>query len=292
MAAEITLTANTNVLAAGYRQAMLAKRARTAMFFAVLLVGVLVASWIGEVKPLVFFANFGRLTAYLSNIVPKLSFATFGADMVEWYWGFDLWLLKLLDTLLMAYVGTGLGFLAGFCLCFAASANLVQSRWTVLAARRLLELFRTVPEIVYALIFVISFGLGPLPGVLAIAVHTTGALGKLFAEVNENIDLKPIEGVVASGGSWLHGIRFGVLPQVASNFASYTLLRFEINVRGAAVLGFVGAGGIGEDLLIAVRRFYYSDISAILLMIIATVVLIDLATEQIRNRFLNVERAR
>ena len=290
MPAQLSIADSTTALASGYRQAMLAKRARTVLFFGVLLVGVLVASWIGEVKPGVFFANIGRLSAYLSNIVPKLSFATFGADMVEWYWGFDIWLVKLLDTLLMAYVGTGLGFIGGFCLCFFASANLVQSRWTVLAARRLLELFRTVPEIVYALIFVVAFGLGPLPGVLAIAVHTAGALGKLFAEVNENVDLKPIEGVVASGGSWLHGIRFGVLPQVASNFASYTLLRFEINVRGAAVLGFVGAGGIGEDLLIAVRRFYYSDISAILLMIIATVVLIDLATEQVRNRFLKLEK--
>jgi len=288
--ARLAPTANTAALASGYRRTMAEKRRRTILFFAALLVGIFVAGWIGEVRLGVFFANFGKLGVYVSNLVPPLHAVTFGADMAEWYWGFDLWLIKLLDTILMAYVGTGLGFIGGFCLCFAASANLVQSRWTTWAARRVLELFRTVPEIVYALIFVVAFGLGPLPGVLAIAVHTAGALGKLFAEVNENVDLRPVEGVVASGGSWLHGVRFGVLPQVASNFASYTLLRFEINVRGAAVLGFVGAGGIGEDLLIAVRRFYYTDISAILLMIIATVVVIDLVTEQIRNRFLHLER--
>jgi phosphonate transport system permease protein len=104
-----------------------------------------------------------------------------------------------------------------------------------------MEFSRTVPELVFALIFVVAFGLGPMAGVLAIAIHTMGALGKLFAEVVENIDMKPIDGVVATGANWVQKIRFAVLPQVLSNFTSYALLRFEINGRGAAVLGFVGA---------------------------------------------------
>ncbi len=140
-----------------------------------------------------------------------------------------------------------------------------------------------MPEIVFALIFVVAFGLGPMPGVLAIMIHTAGALGKLFSEVVENIDMKPVEGIIASGGSRWQAIRYGVVPQVLPNFASYALLRFEINVRGASVMGFVGAGGIGQDLIEAIRKFYYSDVSAILLLIIATVMVIDILTERLRH---------
>jgi phosphonate transport system permease protein len=123
----------------------------------------------------------------------------------------------------------------------------------------------------------------------AIVIHTTGALGKLFYEVLENIDQKPVEGLIASGASWTKTMRFAVLPQVLSNFISYALLRFEINVRGASVMGFVGAGGIGQDLIEAIRKFYYADVSAILVLIIATVALIDLVTERIRHRFIAQE---
>jgi phosphonate transport system permease protein len=157
-------------------------------------------------------------------------------------------------------------------------------------AKRVLEFCRTVPELVFALVFVQAFGLGPLPGILALAIHTVGALGKLFAEVVENIDMKPVDGAVSCGASWTQSIRYAVLPQVMSNFASYALLRFEINVRGAAVMGFVGAGGIGQDLIEAIRKFYYSDVSALLFLIIVTVMLIDLTTERIRHALLGWER--
>ena len=143
---------------------------------------------------------------------------------------------------------------------------------------------RTVPGIVFALIFVIAFGLGPMAGVLAIAIHSTGALGKLFSEIVENIDMKPVEGVRSTGASWLSCMRFAVLPQVAAGYASYALLRFEINVREASVMGFVGAGGIGQELVVAIRKFYYSDVSAILLMIIVTVFIIDIGTGWLRGR--------
>ncbi len=123
-------------------------------------------------------------------------------------------------------------------------------------------------------------------------IHTAGALGKLFAEVVENIDMKPVEGIVASGGTRWQSIRYGVVPQVLPNFASYALLRFEINVRGASVMGFVGAGGIGQDLISAIRKFYYSDVSAILILIIATVMVIDLLTEQLRHRLVAPEQGR
>jgi phosphonate transport system permease protein len=156
--------------------------------------------------------------------------------------------------------------------------------------RRTLEVARAVPELVYALIFVFAFGLGPLPGVLAIAIHTAGALGKLFSEVNENIDSSSVEGVRAAGGNWFQVIRFAVLPQVLPNFASYALLRFEINVRAAAIIGFVGAGGIGQELFFVIRQFIYADVSAIVLMIIVSVCLIDITCEKLRHRWIGREQ--
>jgi phosphonate transport system permease protein len=129
-----------------------------------------------------------------------------------------------------------------------------------------------------------------MPGVLALAIHSMGALGKLFAEVVENIDMRPVEGATSTGANRVTTIRFAVLPQVMSNFTSYALLRFEINVRTAAVMGFVGAGGIGQDLMVAIRKFYYTDVSAILVLIIATVMVIDLLTEQLRHRLIGMER--
>ncbi|MCZ8099678.1 MAG: phosphonate ABC transporter, permease protein PhnE, partial [Burkholderiales bacterium] len=210
----------------------------------------------------------------------------------EWFWGLGKWLRQLLDTVLIAYLGTLLGAIVAFLLCFAAAANLAVSPARRFVARRFLEFCRTVPEIVFALIFVVAFGLGPVPGVLAIMIHTVGALGKLFAEVVENIDMKPVEGAIASGATRWEMIRYAVVPQVLSNFASYGLLRFEINVRGASVMGFVGAGGIGQDLIEAIRKFYYSDVSAILLLIIATVMVIDLVTERIRHSLIASEQSR
>jgi len=124
---------------------------------------------------------------------------------------------------------------------------------------------------------------------LAIGIHSFGALGKLFTEVAENIDMNPVEGVRASGGRFAEVVRFGALPQVLPNFTSYALLRFEINVRASSIIGFVGAGGIGQDLFVAIRKFYYTDVSAILLILIVTVTLIDIVTERIRHRLAPLE---
>ncbi|MDI4666659.1 phosphonate ABC transporter, permease protein PhnE [Xanthobacter autotrophicus] len=273
---------------AAYEAAVRERRRHTLIAAAVVAVCIALAAWMGEVKPGVLFANAGRLISYFASIVPTLRWETLGADLAEWYWNLDHWLKLLLDTILIAYLGTLIGAIGAFLLCFLACANLVRSPLIRLTARRFLEFCRTVPELVFALLFVVAFGLGPMPGVLALAIHTMGALGKLFAEVVENIDMKPVEGGVAAGASWPKMVRFAVVPQVTSNFASYGLLRFEINVREASIMGFVGAGGIGQDLVEAIRKFYYSDVSAILLLIIATVMIIDLATEQVRHRLLGV----
>jgi phosphonate transport system permease protein len=281
--------AQLQALMRAYAAAVAAKRRRFVLGVALFVAATFLSAWMGEVALEKFVQNLWRFFAYFWGTIPSMSFATFFADMAEWFWGLKRWLRQLGDTIMIAYVGTLTGVIFGFCLCFLASANLVKSRAIVFVARRSLEFCRTVPEIVFALIFVLAYGLGPLPGVLAIAIHTTGALGKQFAEVVENIDPKPVDGVAASGANWFERIRFAVLPQVISNFVSYALLRFEINVRGAAVMGFVGAGGIGQDLIEAVRKFYYTDISAILILVILTVMIIDGITERVRHRLIGME---
>lgn len=272
-----------------YKSEIGRKRLVTLGCLAVLLVLVVLSASFAEVRPATFFGNLGNFTSYVGRTVPDLHWATLGADIRAWYWNLDGWAKLLGETILIAYLGTLMGGVAAFALCFLASANLVSSPSLRFGARRLLEFCRTVPEIVFALFFVIAFGLGPMAGVLALAIHTAGALGKLFAEVVENADMKPFEGVLSGGASWVQAVRFAIVPQILPGFASYSLLRFEINVRGAGVMGFVGAGGIGQEFLVAIRNFYYTDVSAILLMIIATVVVIDLVTEKIRHRLIGFE---
>ncbi|GJD98847.1 phosphonate ABC transporter, permease protein PhnE [Methylobacterium isbiliense] len=284
--------ARASALAGAYAASVAGARRRGLALLVLLLALVALAGFAAEVRPLTLAENIRNFTAYIAQIVPPLTLSNLGGDLAAWYWGLPKWLALLGETLLMAYLGTLFGGLAAFALCFAAASNLVASRAVRFGTRRLLEICRTVPEVVFALIFVIAFGLGPMVGVLALAIHTAGALGKLFAEVVENIDMKPVEGLTATGASWVETVRFAVMPQVLSNFASYGLLRFEINVRGAGVMGFVGAGGIGQEFLVAIRNFYYSDVSAILLLIILTVIGIDLATERLRHHLLGREAAR
>ncbi|WP_439493134.1 phosphonate ABC transporter, permease protein PhnE [Bosea sp. (in: a-proteobacteria)] len=278
--------------AAVYASAMAAKRRQTLIGAAVLAALVWLSAIGSEVDLGKFFDNAWRFPKYILDTMPTLRLATFGADFAEWFWGWKGWLKLLWQTILIAYTGTILGVVGGFLLCFVAAANLGRSGWMRFVTKRYLEFCRTVPEIVFALIFVIAFGLGPLPGVLAIAIHTMGAMGKLFSEVVENIDMKPVDGLTATGASWWQVIRYAVVPQVLSNFASYSLLRFEINVRGASIMGFVGAGGIGQDLIEAIRKFYFTDVSAILLLIIVTVMLIDFGTERLRHALLSLEHGK
>jgi len=272
-----------------YAQAVALKRRQLWLGLLLLAVLVLLSGYVAEISFSKLYQHIGGFASYIDRIFHLENGRPVISDPAEWFWGWKKWLALMGETLLMAYLGTLLGATAAFVLCFLASQNLTKSKGVVFFTRRLLEFCRTVPELVFALIFVVAFSLGPLPGILALAIHTAGALGKLFAEVVENIDMKPVDGVVATGGNWFHKIRFAVLPQVASNFASYALLRFEINVRGASVLGFVGAGGIGQTLLEVIRKFYYADVSALLVMIIATVMIIDAVTERIRHKLIGLE---
>ena len=234
-------------------------------------------------------AGLPRIGEYIGKTLPEISLATFFADVAYWYYGFVKWLLLLFDTILIALMATLFGAIGGCLICFPASRNLAGNIWIYFFFRRFAEVARTVPEIVYALIFVVAFGIGPFAGFLALTLHTVGAMGKLYAEANENIDERQLEGIRASGGNWFEVIRFAVLPQVLPNFITYTLWRLELNIRSAAIVGFVGAGGIGQELYHAISFNYYEDVSAIVLMVVATIMTIDLICEKLRHRLIGQE---
>ena len=276
-------------LNAAYRQAVARKRLRLLLGLAIFAAALVLAAIGAEVNLRTLFTYFGNFVSYFDRILTLDSGQRVWTDIGEWLWGWRKWLRMLGETLLISYVGTLIGAVFAFALNFFAAENTSPSAWLRFTVRRLLEFARTVPGIVFALIFVIAFGLGPMAGVLAIAIHSTGALGKLFSEIVENADMKPVEGVRSTGASWLSCMRFAILPQVTAGYASYALLRFEINVREASVMGFVGAGGIGQELVVAIRKFYYSDVSAILLLIIVTVFIIDISTGWLRGRLFGKE---
>ena len=274
---------------AAFQEARRLRRRASLFYGAVLLLCVLVAAWISEASPERLAEGLPRIGEYFWRVLPTFSADAFFADwetdgsFAAWMYRADKWLWLIFETSQMAVLGTLFGTAISLSLCFVAARNLSPAPWAYHAARRVLEFCRTVPEIVFALIFVWAFGIGPLAGILAIIIHTAGANGKLFAEVAENADTSPMEGVRAAGGNWFHRMRYGVLPQVLPNFLSYTLLRFEVNLRGASVLGFVGAGGIGEELYHVIAFNYYEEISAIVVLIILTVASIDLISERLRR---------
>jgi phosphonate transport system permease protein len=280
------------VLNNAYRKAVVRKRLRFTLATAVFFVALIIAAVGAEVNLRTFFTHFGNFISYFDRIFMLENGSRVWTDIGEWFWGWRKWLWMLGETILISYVGTLFGAIFGFSLNFFAAENTSPAPWLRFFVRRVLEFARTVPGIVFALIFVIAFGLGPMAGVLAIAIHSTGALGKQFSEIVENADMKPVEGVRSTGASWTSCMRFAVLPQVAAGYASYALLRFEINVREASVMGFVGAGGIGQELVVAIRKFYYSDVSAILLTIIVTVFVIDIGTGWMRGRLFGKDARR
>ena len=259
------------------------KRIYAALFGAGFVACFVAAAITAKFDVVTLLQGFPRTTEFLVKLIPPIELATFRHDVAEWYWDIGKWMESLLNTLLMAYLATVLGTLIGGFLSFFAARNLARHYATYWVMRRVLEVARTVPDIVWALLFIIAFGIGPLAGVLAITVHTIGAQGKLFAEVNENVSPLPIDGIRAAGGTWFEEVRFGVLPQVLPNYMSYTFWRMELNVRSATIVGFVGAGGIGHELFTSIQLLYFSDAGAILLIVVATIMAIDILSEKFRH---------
>lgn len=193
---------------------------------------------------------------------------------------------SLLETINIAAAATLLGGLAGAVLALGSTRHLARFPLLTPLYRRTADIMRAIPEIVIALILIFILGSGPIPAVLAIAFHTAGALGKLFSESAENADLKPVEGLASTGASWAQQIWLGILPQVAPNWLSYALLRFEINIRASAILGFVGSGGIGYDLKLALQwgGGKYDQVVAIFALLFLAIMTFDQLSSYARNR--------
>jgi len=255
-----------------------------------LLIGV--SAVLGEVDLVHLWKRLPRFASYFGRMVPEIAWATLWVDLARWYWNVSVWLAALWQTILIAIYATLLGVVFGYVASFFAARNLSPGSKSIFISRRIMEAARTVPELVFAVLFVYSFGLGPLAGVLAIGLHSMGALGKLFADVAENTDLEQVKGVRSTGASWAQTMVFGATPQVLPDYLSYALLRFEINVRAASILGFVGAGGIGQELYTAVKSFHHTDISAIALMLLVAVIAIDSFCSWLRGQIIGRDNLR
>ena len=193
---------------------------------------------------------------------------------------------SLIETINIAGASTLIGAMLAMVLSLLATHGLAPWPRLIPVFRRVMDIMRAVPEIVIALVLIFVMGGGPLPAMVAIAFHTAGALGKLFSEVNENASLKSLEGLESVGASWAQRMWLGVIPQVAPNYLSYALLRFEINIRASAILGFVGAGGIGYELKNAMSwgQGQYDEAAAIFLLLFFAIIFVDQISSYYRDR--------
>lgn len=235
------------------------------------LLAVLAASWKGaDMRPLDLLRDGGNMGEYARGFFPP--------DFSDW----RHYVTELVVTLQIALWGTALAIACSVPLALLASAN-ITPWWVHQPVRRLLDGCRAINEMLFALLFVVAVGLGPFAGVLALWVHTTGVLAKLFSEAVEAIDPQPVEGIRATGAHPLAEIVYGVIPQVMPLWISYALYRFESNVRSASVVGMVGAGGIGMVLWDVIRGFAYAQTAAVLIMLVVSVSLIDVASSRLRK---------
>ena len=193
---------------------------------------------------------------------------------------------QLVITLNIALVSTIIGTTFAFMLCFFASTNLVGAGAVRFVVRRAMEIMRAFPEIVVAGLLTAILSIGPIAAIIAITIHTIGALGKLFFEVVENADMRPDEGLRASGANWLERVRFAIVPQVLPNFVSYALLRAEINVRASTIIGAVGGGGIGEVFRLAIGRDHAAKTYAIIILLLITIIAVDQFSGWLRRRLI------
>ncbi|MFM0591460.1 phosphonate ABC transporter, permease protein PhnE [Paraburkholderia dilworthii] len=236
------------------------------------LFAVLGSAWhSADMRPLDLVSDSGNMGQFAKDFFPP--------NFTEW----RTYLHEMIVTLSVAVWGTALSLVCAIP-CGLMSAHNIAPMWIVQPVRRLMDACRAINEMVFAMLFIVAVGLGPFAGVLALWVHTTGVLAKLFAEAVEAIDPRPAEGIRATGASPLDEIIYAVLPQVLPLWISYALYRFESNVRSAMVVGMVGAGGIGVVLYEAIRSFDYAQTSAVMIMVIVVVSAIDLASAWLRER--------
>lgn len=242
--------------------------------FVGVIIGVLILlAWAyngSEIRPLALISDARNMAIFIDGLLSP--------DFRNW----ELYMREMAVSIQVAIWGTFLAILLGIPFGVLSSENLVPW-WIYQPIRRLMDSLRAINEFIFALIFITAVGLGPFAGMLAIFIHTTGVLAKLFAEAVEAIDPRPVEGIRATGASRVQEVIFGVIPQVIPLWVSYALYRFESNVRSATVIGLVGAGGIGLTLSQAMSSFAYDEVSAILIIIIVAVTITDLISQQLRK---------
>jgi phosphonate transport system permease protein len=235
---------------------------------------VLAWSWQGaEMNPLALIRDSGNMATFAADFFPP--------DFSNW----ELYLKEMIVTVQIALWGTVLAIVCAIPLGILCSEN-IAPWWVYQPIRRAMDAFRSINEMVFAMLFVVAVGLGPFAGVMALFIGTTGVLAKLFAEAVEAIDPGPVEGVRATGASALQEVIYGVIPQVLPLWISYSLYRFESNVRSATVVGMVGAGGIGVILWEAIRGFQFAQTCALLIVIILVVSLLDILSQRLRKQFI------
>lgn len=232
---------------------------------------VLAWAWDGaDIRPGALIENSGNMATFLADFLEP--------DFRRW----ETYAHEMVVSVQIAIWGTVLALIFAVPFGILCAENVVPM-WVWFPVRRLMDCLRAINEMVFALVFVVAVGLGPFAGTMAIFVHTLGILAKLFSEAVEAIDPRPVEGIRATGANRLQEVIFGIIPQVIPLWTSYTLYRFESNVRSATVVGLVGAGGIGQVFFEAFRGFDYASTAAILIFVIVTVILIDLASQQLRR---------
>lgn len=236
--------------------------------------GILAASWEGaDMRPYDLVAYSENMSAFLAGFFPP--------D----FRNIDMFLDEMIVTVQIAVWGTVLAILCSVPFGILSAEN-VAPWWINQPVRRLMDSARAINEMVFAMLFVVAVGLGPFAGVLALWIHTTGTLAKLFSEAVEAIDPRPVEGIRATGGTRVQEVVYGIVPQVMPLWISYSLYRFEANVRSATVLGIVGAGGIGQLLWEYIRSFNYAETAAVLIVIILTVSILDVFSARLRKMFI------
>jgi phosphonate transport system permease protein len=281
--------------AAAFEREFQARRAR-ALAWRVLLLAVLAGAFyasavIAQFAPWRLIEGYPQMAKFFDQFLPQFSSSHFLADrdtegsFLYWMYAWRTWGWALLQSINIAILATIASIASGFALAMVSARNLGVPAWISFGVQRFADLLRTLPDLVMAMIFVVAFGIGPFAGLLAIWLHATGALAKLYAEVIENVDMNQIEGLRGAGGSWLQNVRYGVVPQVLPNVASYGLLRFEINVGASAAIGFVGGGGIGQEFVGAMQSNALQEASAILALIIVVIFGVDMISGRIRRRF-------
>ena len=246
------------------------RRSRGSLLAWAVVLAALSWSWHGaDMRPLDLFRDSGNMAQFAADFFPP--------DFHDW----RNYLSEMLVTVQIAVWGTFLAVICAVPLGLLSASNIVPPA-IYQPARRVMDACRAINEMVFAMLFIVAVGLGPFAGVLALWVHTTGVLAKLFSEAVEAIDPRPVEGVRATGAGALEEIVYGVIPQVLPLWISYSLYRFESNVRSASVLGIVGAGGIGTVLWEIIRSFQYAQTCAVMIIVIAFVTAIDTMSARIR----------